>query len=86
MYGAAEVCVLSQSPQLCAPSVIVASRLFSARRRILKQTVQAVEREGALQESHNLYMTLKQFMLKLPDHTVVEQLTATKVGNQNGNE
>lgn len=48
--------------------------------------MQAVEREGALQESHNLYMSLKQFMMKLPDHTVVEKLTATKVNTKSYSE
>lgn len=32
-----------------------------------------------MQEAHNLYMSLKQFMLKLPDHTVREKLNATQV-------
>lgn len=31
-----------------------------------------------MQEAHNLYMSLKQFMLKLPDQSVREQLNETK--------
>lgn len=48
-------------------------------RRILKQTVVGVERENAMQETHELYDTLKQFMSKLPNHTVKEKLNSTQV-------
>ena len=37
-----------------------------------------VERENTLKESHKLYESLKEFMQKLPNHTIKEKLTNTK--------
>lgn len=54
-------------------------KVSALQKRVLRQTVSAVEREGALQQTHHMYEELKVFMLKLPDHTVREELTATKV-------
>ncbi len=48
-------------------------------RRILHQTVQATERDQELEEQQKLYSSLKQFMQKLPSHSIKDKLNSTQV-------
>lgn len=48
-------------------------------RRILQQSAKAVQKDNSLMEAQKMYDSLKQFMAKLPNYTVKEQLLTTQV-------
>lgn len=53
-------------------------KIQSLQKRLLQQTVYATEREEALHETHKLYNSLKDFLLKLPTENVKERLSTTQ--------
>lgn len=57
--------------------MLIASPIFF--RRILKQTIDAVDREQSVQEAHTLYQSMKQFMVKLPNHSIKGKLNNVKI-------